>query len=352
NIEDDKKAELESLFKWMKKSTCNKYAISIIVFIEILRIHPFFDGNGRMSRLWLRIMLTNIDNQLSNISFEKEFFDNRTFYSNIISSHKDQEDLTLFIEVMLLKLLALKANHQEKVDTSDLEAYGRKGFNDWYSDEYISRAMESQVVKDLFQNIQTLGKNSDLEEEEKQKLKADLLGISIANYMEYDELITINSILRDHHLGEKIDLLYLLSLVIEGRNQFHRFEKRKADWLSMQDITEVRQKKNKELKNELHAFQCCCLNAHNLNIKNHYKGNGPGSGRSILLKECEFLKEKFNETPHKFNKLCRDFESKLPKNQASEILNSSEYCCPIYSSSEDDKKNKVMCGFCQTHELI
>lgn len=98
----------------------------IAIFIhDFLCIHPFNDGNGRMSRLLTTLLLYRQGYVIGKyISLESKIEKNKDgYYASLeksgISWHENKEDVTPFIKYLLRTILAAYIDFEERVDYVD-----------------------------------------------------------------------------------------------------------------------------------------------------------------------------------------------------------------------------------------
>ena len=119
------------------ENICNEYnkvignfnidpLIAIPIFIhDFLCIHPFNDGNGRMSRLLTTLLLYRQGYVIGKyISLESKIEQNKDgYYSSLRKSglnwYEGQEDVTPFIKYILRTILAAYIDFEERVDYVD-----------------------------------------------------------------------------------------------------------------------------------------------------------------------------------------------------------------------------------------
>ena len=95
----------------------------IPVFIhDFLCIHPFSDGNGRMSRLLTALLLYRNGYAVGKyISIENKIANNKDLYYKALEDcqegwHENSEDVTPFIKYMLRIILATYRDFEERVE--------------------------------------------------------------------------------------------------------------------------------------------------------------------------------------------------------------------------------------------
>ena len=92
---------VDELLDWLNNSTENMYPIIIagILHYELVRIHPFVDGNGRTSRLMATLILSIHKFNINNYFTLDEFYNkNRQDYVDALKSADKNHDLTAWLE--------------------------------------------------------------------------------------------------------------------------------------------------------------------------------------------------------------------------------------------------------------
>ena len=97
---------MEELFRWMKEAqdTVHPLILSSVFHYEVVFIHPFSDGNGRMARLWHTAILSKWKPILEYIPIESQIekFQDE-YYDAIARCHVDGAS-TIFIQFMLSQI--------------------------------------------------------------------------------------------------------------------------------------------------------------------------------------------------------------------------------------------------------
>ena len=83
------------------KNEIHPIILSSIFHYEIIFIHPFQDGNGRLARFMQTALLGDYNNLFYWLPIENEIKDNQTEYYNVINECNINGNSTLFIEFML-----------------------------------------------------------------------------------------------------------------------------------------------------------------------------------------------------------------------------------------------------------
>lgn len=111
---------IDELLDWLNNSTDEIYPVIIagILHYELVRIHPFVDGNGRTSRLMATLILSihkfNIDNYFTLDEFYNQ---DRQAYADALNSADRNHDLTNWLEYFCKGVL----NSIDKVKTEVLK---------------------------------------------------------------------------------------------------------------------------------------------------------------------------------------------------------------------------------------
>lgn len=82
--------ELKDFFDWYKKSkkNLNPVELAALVHLKFVAIHPFSDGNGRISRLMMNFVLNKLGYPLMDIKYEKR----SGYYTSLERSQIKKED--------------------------------------------------------------------------------------------------------------------------------------------------------------------------------------------------------------------------------------------------------------------
>jgi len=98
---------LKEYFSWYKKNkkTLNPVELAGLAHLKLVTIHPFGDGNGRISRLVMNCILHKEGYPMINIPYE-----NRTSYYNALERAQTKKQDNIFIQWFIKKYL--KENKQ------------------------------------------------------------------------------------------------------------------------------------------------------------------------------------------------------------------------------------------------
>jgi len=93
---------MKDLFNWLKNEKETPILIKSCIFhYELLFIHPFMDGNGRVARLWQNVLLTKWNPIFEYVPIENMILKNQEKYYQSISNCNKHGKSDLFVEFML-----------------------------------------------------------------------------------------------------------------------------------------------------------------------------------------------------------------------------------------------------------
>ena len=118
---------MSDLIHWYNTETVVHPLVKTASFVyDFLSIHPFQDGNGRLSRLISTLLLLkNGYNWIQYVSFEHEIENRKTEYYQVLRScqaHRPEENVTLWIGFFLGCLSNIQSQLLAKLNKSGLEA--------------------------------------------------------------------------------------------------------------------------------------------------------------------------------------------------------------------------------------
>ncbi len=94
---------MKSLFKFLNNSNnIHPLIIASIFHYYFVYIHPFSDGNGRMARFWVSLILTNWNSKFEYIPIEEELYLNQEEYYSSIDKCHTNGNANVFIGFMLM----------------------------------------------------------------------------------------------------------------------------------------------------------------------------------------------------------------------------------------------------------
>ena len=92
---------MKSLFKFINEEEIHPLILSSIFHYYFVAIHPFSDGNGRIVRFWVSLILTDWNDKFKYIPIEEEIYLNQEEYYNSIAQCHINGNVNVFISFML-----------------------------------------------------------------------------------------------------------------------------------------------------------------------------------------------------------------------------------------------------------
>lgn len=94
---------MKSLFKFLNnnENKIHPLILSSIFHYYFVTIHPFSDGNGRIARFWVSVILTNWNPLFEYIPIEEEIYLNQADYYYAIEKCHNNGNANAFIDFML-----------------------------------------------------------------------------------------------------------------------------------------------------------------------------------------------------------------------------------------------------------
>ena len=131
------------LLEWAKSSDIHMLIRSCVFHYEFELIHPFADGNGRVSRLWHTLLLSKWNPAFARLPLESMIHDRQQEYCKAINASNDAGESTVFIEFMLS---TIKTSLIDAIKTSDV-----------MSDEKMDKAtMRWKLIEEFLKNMTIL----------------------------------------------------------------------------------------------------------------------------------------------------------------------------------------------------
>lgn len=95
---------MKSLFRFMidNENKIHPLVLSCIFHYYFVYVHPFSDGNGRMARFWVSLILTNWNSKFEYIPIEEEIYLNQQKYYDSIAQCHVNGNANVFIDFMLM----------------------------------------------------------------------------------------------------------------------------------------------------------------------------------------------------------------------------------------------------------
>jgi Fic family protein len=92
---------MKNLFEYVNSSDMNIILLSAIFHYYFVAIHPFSDGNGRLARYWVSLMLIKYNKNFEFIPIEEEMYLNHEEYYSSIAQCHNNGNANIFIKFLL-----------------------------------------------------------------------------------------------------------------------------------------------------------------------------------------------------------------------------------------------------------
>ena len=146
---------MKSLFEFINNSDMNIILLSAIFHYYFVAIHPFSDGNGRLARYWVSLMLINYNRNFEFIPIEEEMYLNREeYYSSIAQCHVNG-NANVFIK-FLLKTINSSLDKVIKSSKFVLNDIQNRIIEFIINDKYIT---QNTIAEKLNVNVRTIKRN-------------------------------------------------------------------------------------------------------------------------------------------------------------------------------------------------
>jgi len=146
-------SQMSQLFDYLKNSDDLTFIKSCVFHYQIKTIKPFDDGNGKMARLWQRLILNSEFPVFEFLPFENVIVNSQKEYKALLA----KKDLTLFIEY-LLRILDLSLQQ--------LLTYNNRILKDTDRIDYFSTICKTEFSRkeymNIFKDISTASASRDL----------------------------------------------------------------------------------------------------------------------------------------------------------------------------------------------
>ena len=146
---------MKSLFKFVKESDINIILLSAIFHYYFVAIHPFSDGNGRLARYWVSLMLIKYNKNFEFISIEEEIYLNHEEYYSSIAQCHNNGNANVFIK-FLLKTINSSLDKVIKNSKFVLNDIQNKIIEFVINDKYIT---QNTIAEKLNVNVRTVKRN-------------------------------------------------------------------------------------------------------------------------------------------------------------------------------------------------
>ena len=146
---------MKSLFKYINESELNIIILSAIFHYYFVSIHPFSDGNGRLARYWVSLMLINYNSNFEFIPIEEEMYLNHEeYYSSIAQCHVNG-NANMFIK-FILNIINSSLDKIIKSNQFTLNDMQNKIIELVSNDKYIT---QNDIAEKLNVNVRTIKRN-------------------------------------------------------------------------------------------------------------------------------------------------------------------------------------------------
>jgi len=122
----DTEDAMRALFEWYQNDTSTPAIIKVAVFVyEFLSIHPFQDGNGRLSRLLGTLLLLKQGYPwIQFVSFEHEIENRKTHYYKVLmdcQQNRPGENIDSWLDFFLACLSSIQDKLKRKLETKQTQ---------------------------------------------------------------------------------------------------------------------------------------------------------------------------------------------------------------------------------------
>ena len=94
-------ALMKSLFEFINNNKIHPLILSALFHYYLVYIHPFTDGNGRIARFWVSLMLIDYNKKFEYIPIEEEIYLTQDDYYKAIEESNNNGNANSFINYML-----------------------------------------------------------------------------------------------------------------------------------------------------------------------------------------------------------------------------------------------------------
>lgn len=136
---------MKSLFKYISNSDLNLIILSAIFHYYFVSIHPFTDGNGRLARFWMSLMLINYNEDFEFIPIEEEIYLNQEEYYLSIKQCHINENANVFIK-FILKMINLSLDKIIRNNKFVMNEIQNRIVELIINDKYITQNKTSEIL--------------------------------------------------------------------------------------------------------------------------------------------------------------------------------------------------------------
>ena len=146
---------MKSLFEFINNSDMNIILLSAIFHYYFVAIHPFSDGNGRLARYWVSLILINYNRDFEFIPIEEEMYLNHEEYYSSIAQYHVNDNVNAFIN-FLLKTINSSLDKVIKSSKFVLNDIQNRIIEFIINDKYIT---QNTIAEKLNVNVRTIKRN-------------------------------------------------------------------------------------------------------------------------------------------------------------------------------------------------
>lgn len=146
---------MNSLFEYINNSNLHTIILASIFHYYFVSIHPFSDGNGRLARFWVSLMLINYNRNFEFIPIEEEMYLNQEeYYSSIAQCHING-NANVFIK-FILKMINSSLDKVIKNSQFIINEIQNRIIELIANNNYIT---QNEIAKILGVNVRTIKRN-------------------------------------------------------------------------------------------------------------------------------------------------------------------------------------------------
>lgn len=153
---------LTGLLRWLRTTRTSALIAACVVHYELLLLHPFSDGNGRLARLWQQVVHRQHHPLLAFVPVESVVRDRQAAYYRALRRSDAGGDATPFLEFSLSALASAlegfaREVRPERLDGSARLAKARASLSGWFARaDYVAlhpRLSTASASRDLAEAV-------------------------------------------------------------------------------------------------------------------------------------------------------------------------------------------------------
>ena len=146
---------MNSLFDYIFNSDLNLILLSSIFHYYFVAIHPFTDGNGRLARFWMSLMLISYNKNFEFVPIEEEIYLNQEEYYSSIEQCHINSNANVFIK-FILKMINSSLEKIIKNSKYVMNDIQNKIIELIINDKYLT---QNDIAEKLDVNVRTIKRN-------------------------------------------------------------------------------------------------------------------------------------------------------------------------------------------------